>query len=75
MTFIHLEDYMFHDIRANIISSMNLSCSLINLFCSQTRENDRLTLKSHLIQSYDLNSIIKVARQKMKCFLCLLLYI
>ncbi len=44
-------------------------------YISQTYENDRLILKSHLIQSYDSNSIIKVARQKMKCFLCLLLYI
>ncbi len=34
ITFIHLEDYMFHDIRVNIINSMNLSRSLINLFCS-----------------------------------------
>ncbi len=31
ITFIHLENYMFHDIKANIISLMNLSCSLINL--------------------------------------------
>ncbi len=34
ITFIHLEDYMFHDIRTNIISSMNLSHSLMNLFRS-----------------------------------------
>ena len=34
MTFIHFKDYIIHNIEADIMSLMNLSCNSINLSCN-----------------------------------------